>query len=46
MDIIGSIMTAFNADPLGGGLLFGIGFILGAIVAFAGSQMMMGGGMI
>jgi len=46
MDIIGSIMAAFNADMMGAILLIVIGIVLGIIIDKVLSMMMMGGGMM
>lgn len=43
MDIVASLMAAFNADPLGAILLVGIGLVLGIIIDKALSMSMMGG---
>ena len=46
VDIVGSLLTAFNADPLGAGLLLLIGLIIGIISDRIISYSMMGGMMV
>jgi len=43
LDIVASLMAAFNADPIGALLLIAIGVVLGIIIDKALSMSMMGG---
>jgi hypothetical protein len=46
LDILGSIMAAYGASPLGAILLVVIGLVLGIVGGLIINSMMMGGGMM